>query len=258
MSSTPPTFYRAEIYEDNPYAWWPMDDQPGEGGVLPTTLLNAAAGQHERPGHRVRPRRASPSQDAYGVQRGRRHPAIIGSVLRQRPVTPPPQHRHLRGRRELRVDVRRPAVGHRRRSAAAGNPVEAVPRVGVLAAGRAARHRRVERLVPVCNDATFPGLSGGITVKGWFNAGFFGSRPPGTRTSPARQHDATRPSCGQPYSPITVCALATDSAPVAVLQLDTAGHLNLITYNGATGTSATPSTRRRTCGRRVDRRRHHC
>ncbi len=41
----------------------------------------------------------------------------------------------------------------------------------------------------------------------------------------------------QPVAPLTLCELATGSNPVAVLQLDTSGHLNLITYNGASGTS---------------------
>ena len=44
LSSVPPTFYRSEVYEDAPYAWWPCDDQPGTSGVLPTQLLNAALG----------------------------------------------------------------------------------------------------------------------------------------------------------------------------------------------------------------------
>ena len=57
MSSTPPTFYRSEIYEDAPYAWWPMDDQPGEGGVLPDDAAERGDREHERPEHRVRPRR---------------------------------------------------------------------------------------------------------------------------------------------------------------------------------------------------------
>ena len=32
-------------------------------------------------------------------------------------------------------------------------------------------------------------------------------------------------------------ALSTGTAPVAILQLDTSGHLQLVTYNGGTGTS---------------------
>jgi len=44
LSATPPTFYRSEVYQDAPYAWWPCDDQPGTAGVLPTALLNAAPG----------------------------------------------------------------------------------------------------------------------------------------------------------------------------------------------------------------------
>ena len=57
LSATPPTFYRSEVYEDGPYAWWPCDDQPGNSGVLPTYLLNAAIGNTQRPEHRAVPAR---------------------------------------------------------------------------------------------------------------------------------------------------------------------------------------------------------
>lgn len=41
----------------------------------------------------------------------------------------------------------------------------------------------------------------------------------------------------QPDSPLTLWALTTGSAPVAVLQMDTSGHLALLTYSGTTPTS---------------------
>ena len=44
LNAAPPTPYRTEVYEDGPYAWWPLDDQPGNAGVLPVTMLNAAEG----------------------------------------------------------------------------------------------------------------------------------------------------------------------------------------------------------------------
>src|SRR6185437_4002311 len=44
MSGSCPTPYRGEVQQDAPYAWWPCDDQPLSGGVLPTTLRNAAVG----------------------------------------------------------------------------------------------------------------------------------------------------------------------------------------------------------------------
>ena len=44
LSSTPPTFYRSEVYEDNPYAWFPLDDPAGSAGALPVTMRNGQSG----------------------------------------------------------------------------------------------------------------------------------------------------------------------------------------------------------------------
>ena len=44
LSSTGPTPYRGEVYADDPYAWWTLDDQQQSAGVLPTSMLNSAPG----------------------------------------------------------------------------------------------------------------------------------------------------------------------------------------------------------------------
>ncbi|HEV2252532.1 MAG TPA: hypothetical protein VGS06_05000, partial [Streptosporangiaceae bacterium] len=78
------------------------------------------------------------------------------------------------------------------------------------------------------SDPNFPPLAGGVSVEGWFNYPFYGSATLAGTDSAALQ---------QPACPLTLFELATATAPVAVLQLDTSGHLNLITYNGSAGTS---------------------
>ena len=85
------------------------------------------------------------------------------------------------------------------------------------------------------NDTNFPALSDGITIKGWFNCGFFGSATGWHNTTTNDYYDI----CGQPYSQITLCTLSTGSAPVCELYLDLSGHLILETFNGGTGTTNT-------------------
>ena len=82
-----------------------------------------------------------------------------------------------------------------------------------------------------CNDASFPPLSAGITIEGWFNYSFYGSNLSADISSSI--HVVNQ----QPLAALTLIELATSSNPVCILQLDTSGHLNLITYNGATPTS---------------------
>ena len=84
-----------------------------------------------------------------------------------------------------------------------------------------------------CNDSGFPVLADGITVEIWFNYPFYA-----TSTGWDAIGNNPTPVAAQPYNtPLTIWELATGSNPVCILQLDTSGHLNLITYAGATGTS---------------------
>lgn len=234
MSAVPPTFYRSEIYEDSPYAWWPMDDQPGEGGVLPVTLLNAASGNTHTLSILASPAGVT-AQDTYGFNGADITSAVTsGGFFTPSRVTPPAG------------SVATYAVGTNSgwmygdppsstsSISVAGNPVEAAPgsaswqQSGLLGTGGA------HGWYLIGNDSGFPGLSGGITLKGWFNAGLFGSGS-GMAYDPNSFTDTSL--CAQPFSPITICEIATATSPVAVLQLDNSGHLSLITYNGATGTS---------------------
>src|SRR5262249_49522845 len=81
-----------------------------------------------------------------------------------------------------------------------------------------------------CNDANFPPLANGVTIEAWFNYQYFGSTQ---AVSSISEHVVAQ----QPYCPLTIWEIATNTAPVAILQLDISGNLNLITYTGATGTS---------------------
>jgi hypothetical protein len=236
MSSTPPTFYRSEVYEDAPGWWWPMDDQPQESGVLPVSLLNAASGSTK-----VLSIAASSvgvtAQDTYGFNGTDITATVIAGGFFTPALSTPPAG-----------NVATYAVGTNSgwmygdptsqvpSISTAGNPVEPSPgsaswqQSGLLGTGGS------HGWYLICNDSTFPGLSGGITVKGWFNVGLFGSGSGYAYVPPSSTFVDTS-LCGQPYSPITICELATATAPVAILQLDINGHLNLITYNGSTGTS---------------------
>ena len=217
MSSTPPTFYRAEIYEDTPYAWWPMDDQPLEGGVLPTTLLNAALGNTNELSIIPAPSGVS-AQDTYGFN-GTDITAKIASngffgVVGG--VTPPAGSvATYEVGRERGVDVRRPGV-----------------RRLLVQRGREPRSRRPRGRRPGSrrgssgtggtngwflsgNDAAFPGLSGGVTVKGWFNAGAVRQRQRATTTSSRSATSSDTSLCGQPFSPITIARWPPPPRPSA-------------------------------------------
>ena len=79
----------------------------------------------------------------------------------------------------------------------------------------------------ICNDASFPAISAGITVEIWFNYAFYGSA---TGYNSSNDTGTWSPVTAQPYnSPLTIWELASASSPVAILQLDASGHLNLIT-----------------------------
>ena len=236
MSSTPPTFYRSEIYEDAPYAWWPMDDQPREGGVLPTTLLNAATGNTN-----VLQIESDPGgvtvQDTYGFSGTDITQTVISSGFFSPPEVTPPAGSiatYAAGTNSGWMYGDPPSAVSS--ISAAGNPVEASPgsaswqQSGLLGTGGTSGWYLIG------NDTSFPGLSGGITLKGWFNVGLAGSGAGYAYVNGPTSMTNTS-LYGQPYSSITICELATATHPVAVLQLDTSGHLSLITYNGSTGTS---------------------
>jgi hypothetical protein len=219
LSAVPPTFYRSEAYEDAPYAWWPCDDQPGTSGVLPTSLLNAALGNANVLNIVVSPSGATAQTQA---EKGNASNSVLNAGAASYAVGASagwmfgdPQSS--------------PA------SLATGNSVTATPGSAAWQTSGQYGSTGSHGWFLSCNDASFPALTGGITVEGWFNYNFWGdahgylSESGGSATVYA--------GAGQPVAALTLMELATGSHPVAVLQLDTSGHLNLITYNGSTGTS---------------------
>jgi len=225
LSTTPPTFYRSEVYGDNPYAWWPCDDQPGDANVLPTSLLNAAAGNTNALNIVLSPNGgtnqyfynsngtsvtnlAAPSIALYttGADGG----WMFGDPQGSSPTL---------------------AAGNL--LAATGNSVTAEPGSAAWQAAGQAGNTGSYGFFLSCNDASFPPLSGGITIEAWFNYQTFGTSASILNGGLTAAYSVLQ----QPYCALTLIELATGSEPVCILQLDTSGHLNLITYNGATGTS---------------------
>ena len=215
VSGSCPSPYRGEVRQDNPYAWWTGDDQPLSGGVLPTTLRNSAAGNtnvlnitlspgggilqfyYDEDGNSTSGFQA-PSVPVYAV--GASQGWMYGD-----PQSSPASY-------------------------ATSNPVTASPGSAAWQASGQGGNTGSYGYFLSCNDASFPVLANGVTVEGWFSYPFFGSGSGLKITS-------VYPVCQQPQCALTIVELATGSHPVAVLQLDTSGHLNLITYNGSTGTS---------------------
>lgn len=223
LNAAPPTPYRTEIYEDGPYAWWPCDDQPGNAGVLPTSLLNAALGNTNTLNVLLDP--------GGGTAQGIYDTAGVNLTSSASTLVPPTIATYTTGASSgwmFGDPVGSPS------SFATGNPVSAQPGSAAWQQTGAAGNTGSNGWYLICNDASFPPLSGGVTVEGWFNYQYFASniaRQPSGQPSVASQ-------CQQPYTNQTLLELATSSNPVAELQLDRdTGNLNLITYAGATPTS---------------------
>jgi hypothetical protein len=220
MSSSPPTFYRSEVYQDSPQSWWPLDDPPGIAGTLPVTMLNAAVGNTNVMDVVVSPNGTGP-ENPYGTDG-----TLLNSIFAAPELNP-----------SLAVYTVAAAQGWmfgdppaEAASLATGN--EVTPNPGSAAwqtTGQLGNTGSFGWFLSA-RDASFPPLSGGITAGAWFNYQFLGSQQV---VEAITQHIQAQ----QPYCPLTLMTLATDTHPVAVLQMDVAGHLSLITYSGSTGTS---------------------
>ena len=228
-SGTCPTPYRAEVELDDPYAWWPMDDQALQGGVLPTTLRNAATGNTHTLAITAAPGGVS-SQDAYSSAYGDAGGGA-GTDLTAITTTANPAVASYGVGQMSGWMYGDPQVAPQ--SAQTGNPVTAQPGSSAWAQAGEQGDTGSHGWVLIVNDTGFPALSGGVTVEGWFNYAFAGT-PTGIDNEGTFYNVA-----GQPYCALTLFELATSSNPVCVLQLDINGHLDLITYNGSTGTSHT-------------------
>ena len=234
LSATPPTFYRAEIYEDSPYAWWPCDDQPGTAGVLPVALLNAAPGNTNTLNVELSPNGGA--AEPYYSKAGANTSLASGAGFSGATSAYPP------GVAVYTVGADPGWMFGDPQSApssisAAGNPVEATPGSAAWQASGQAGDTGSYGWYLICDDSSFPPLSAGVTIECWFNVPFYLTSTAWT-TSSNTGVPSSSPITAQPYdSPVTIWEIATSSAPVCLLQLDTSGHLNLITYNGATATS---------------------
>lgn len=239
LSETPPTFYRAEVYADGPYAWWPCDDQPGTAGVLPTALLNAALGNTNTLNVVLSPNGGT--AQSYYDEAGNNTNIAAGNTADggdYESGQPPGIAVYTTGADAgwMFGDPLSAAAS----ISAAGNPVQATPGSAAWQATGQAGETGSYGWFLSCNDADFPALSAGITVETWFNAGFYGSANGWlTDTSPGDLDDLTfHPITGQPYdTQLTIWELATGSNPVCILYLDTSGHLILETFDGASGTT---------------------
>jgi hypothetical protein len=219
-----PTPYRAEVLQDAPGWWWPCDDQALAGGVLPTQLRNAAPGN-------VNPLLIKPSpngipyQDLCGMSGG-----VYGSVTDLTALGPqatpavPSVAVYQVGQQSgwMYGDPQSSP------SASAGGAITASPGAAAWQQSGLLGETGSYGWYLACND-TFPPLASGVTIEVWPSAGFLGGAA--AYTIGGYFDVAAQPTC-----PITLLELATGSLPVAILQLDTSGHLNLITYAAGTST----------------------
>ena len=216
LSAAGSTPYRGEVADDGPYAWWPCDDQPGDAGVLPTALRNAAPGNASALNITLGPSGAT-TQYYYTES----NVSTSGTVAPSLAIyTVGAQAGWMYG-----DPASAPA------SATAGGQVTAQPGSAAWQASGQAGNTGSNGWFMYCNDAGFPVLANGITVEGWWDQTFWGS---------GNMYDnsgSDSPLGQQPHTTLTLMELATGSHPVAVFQLDTSGHLNLVTYNGSTPTT---------------------
>ena len=210
LSDTPPSFYRSEVYEDGPYAWWPMDDQPGTSGVLPVTLLNAAIGNSNV---------LNILQAPGGA--GAALPRYTESGYQSVNVEPPSAGIYTVGADQgwmFGDPAGSPA------SLGTGNPVSASPGSAAWQASGQAGNSGDAGWYLSCTDPDFPPISGGngITAEIWFNAQFYGSSG-GLNTSSVADDPAFSPVTGQP---LNTTIIILNVAGVTV-ELDSNGHLGV-------------------------------
>ena len=217
-----PTPYRGEVEQDlaafGPGWWWPCDDQPLAGGVLPSSLRNASAGSATvlnivpAPGGVV-------SQDTYSSGLGGFGALGGGTDLTASTNTVSPSVATYNVGQAQGWMYGDPQVSPQ--SAQTGNPVTAQPGSAAWQQAGLLGNTGSAGWCLIAND-TFPSTAGGITVAGWFNPAFLGTAA--GATIPA---DNNYNVAGQPYCPLSLFGLATGTGPLAVLQLDLSGHLQL-------------------------------
>ena len=230
-SASCPAPYRGEVEQDNPGWWWPCDDQPLSGGVQPTSLRNAAKGSSTVLSIVPSPNGVT-GQDLYsaaGYEGG-----SAGTDLTAAAISGGADQSAFPS---VAIYQAGAASGwmwgdpsSSPQSAQTGNPVTAQPGSAAWQQTGALGNTGAHGWFLAAED-TYPSLTAGVTAVGWFNYPFLGS------ATDQNTGSANYVAAAQPYCPLTLLELATATAPVAILQLDISGHLNLITYNGGTGTS---------------------
>jgi hypothetical protein len=95
-----------------------------------------------------------------------------------------------------------------------------------------------------CQDGTFPPLSGGVTIEGWFNPAFANAGipiPPNHAAAPVPQgylgQPATTSGPTVTVGPIVLWTIASATAPLAQLSMDALSQLTFTTWSGSTPTS---------------------
>lgn len=216
-----PSAYRGEIRQDTPQSWWAIDDQPLAGGVQPASLRNIALG-NTNPLDIIASPGGVTATNVYSTT----GVSITGTSAGQ---VPPSVAVAAAGALQgwMYGDPQSSLA-----SQVSSGPVTASPGAAAWQQTGLQGNTGSQGWFLAARDSSFPPLASGATVKIWFNAASFGTAA-GTEISTVYYNVA-----GQPYAPVTLAALTTDTAPVAVLQLDTTtGNLNLITYNGSTPTT---------------------
>ena len=234
-SASCPSPYRGEVLQDTPYAWWTCDDQAGVAQVLPTALRNSAPGNTSVLNIELSPNGLVPQHpyNNYGYNLD-----VSGSGTASPTATA--SYAVAASSGWMYGDPQSSPS-----SSAAGNPVTASPGAAAWQSSGVLGNTGSYNWFLACNDASFPVLSGGITVEGWFQYQPYFS---GTRVLGYTESTFDTPvALQQPYAPTTLFEIATGSAPVAILQFaiggtgvnPAPGALNLITYNGGTPASHT-------------------
>lgn len=192
--------YRAEVAADAPYAWWPCDDQPVLGGVAPVTLRNAAAGNTTPLSIQVSPH-------------GTFFSDVLAGIVYLATGTVASDSGWMYGDPSSTAGPGGP-----------GGPVTAQP--GSFSWRHSGNGGLTTGQWLTANDPGFPPLSGGVTVEGWWNYEF--------ATAATLDSTGDLPP-NQPVGNLVIWEMATSTAPVAVLYLDTSGHLQFT----AAGTTTT-------------------
>ena len=226
MSNIGVTPYRGEVIQDHPYAWWPLDDQLVEGGVLPVTMANAASGNTNVLSIALSPSGAMDSatystQGLYNTYRAG-SAALYTVAALQGWMPGDPQ-----------------SSAQAAQSTQSGNATTAQPGSAAWQQAGMIGGTGSQGWYLACQDTSYPSVTGGVTIEGWWNYGWFGGTASGgfIPGDPPTGTSSVQDIANQPYCPLTLFAITSGSAMVAELQLDLTGHLHLNVTESGTPTA---------------------